>query len=178
MEKEKIQFVWRVTALHTIAYFIAGIFAVIFMKYKEHFASEVLSVFMRPIDSLLVALGPGLQIFRGIILGFVLLPIMNILIVDKGWIKLFVLTLGLSYFLTIGPVFGSFEGYVYTTLPIQYHLLGLPEALIYTFLLSYLLGLWYKKPAKIWNTLTSICLVLILLMSMMGALAAKGIINS
>jgi len=178
MKNEKIQFVWRITALHTIAYFIAGIIALIFMNYKEHFASDVMAVFMRPVDSVWVALGSGLQLIRGILIGLVLLPVMNILVSEKGWVKLFLLVFGLSYISTIGPTFGSFEGYVYTTLPIQYHLLGLPETLIYTFLFSYLFGLWYKKPTKTWNILTLIGIIMILLMSVLGALSSAGILKS
>lgn len=67
-------FLWRVACSHTIAYWIAGISAVIFLDYKEHYASESMSLLMLPVSSPMVALEPSLQIIRGAILAFVLYP--------------------------------------------------------------------------------------------------------
>lgn len=69
MINDNLKFVYRITASHTIAYFFAGIFAVVFMNYKEHYASDTLGLLMLPVDAPMVALGPGLNIIRGIILG-------------------------------------------------------------------------------------------------------------
>jgi hypothetical protein len=33
-------FAWRVTASHTVAYSIAGLFALAFLDYREHFATD------------------------------------------------------------------------------------------------------------------------------------------
>jgi hypothetical protein len=126
------------------------------MHYKEQFAADIMSTIMRPFDSPLVALGAGLQIFRGVIIALVLLPFKEILISRSGWIKLAGLILGLSYISTIGPTFGSFEGYIFTKIPLQYHLLGIPEALIYVFLFTISFYLWYKKPNKAFYYLNSI----------------------
>jgi hypothetical protein len=170
-------FIWRVISTHTIAYFVAGIFAVFFMHYKDQFAADIMSSIMRPFDSPWVALGAGLQIFRGIIIAFVLLPFKEILISRSGWIKLSGLILGLSYISTIGPTFGSFEGYIFTKIPLQYHLLGIPEALIYVFLFSISFYLWYKKPNKAWNIISTIFIILIVLMSFLGYLSSIGLIK-
>jgi hypothetical protein len=70
-KNEIATFIWRVVSTHTIAYFVAGIFAVFFMHYKEQFAADIMSTIMRPFDSPLVALGAGLQIFRGVIIDLV-----------------------------------------------------------------------------------------------------------
>jgi hypothetical protein len=46
-----------------------------------------------------VVLGPGLQIFRGVFLSLVLLPLKNMFIEEKnGFAKLGILILGLSFF--------------------------------------------------------------------------------
>ena len=39
-----LTFLWRVTYSHTIAYWLAGVFAVTFLNYREIFASESLSM--------------------------------------------------------------------------------------------------------------------------------------
>lgn len=176
-KNEVITFIWRVVSTHTIAYFIAGIFAVFFMHYKERFAADIISTIMRPFDSPWVAVGAGLQIFRGTIIALVLLPFKEILISRNGWIKLAGLILGLSYISTIGPTFGSFEGYIFTKIPLQYHLLGIPEALSYIFFFTISFYLWYKKPNKAWNIISTIFIVLIVLMSFLGYLSTIGLIK-
>ena len=176
-KSESVTFIWRVASIHTIAYFIAGIFALLFMNYKGHFASDIMSVIMRPIDSPWVALGSGLQLIRGIIIALVLLPFKEIVISKNGWIKLLGLVLGLSYISTIGPTFGSFEGYIYTKIPLQYHLLGIPETLLYVLLFSLPLFVWYKKPIKVWNIIVIILVVLIVIMNILGYLSSMGLIK-
>ena len=124
-------FVWRITATHTIAYFVAGIFAILVLKYDKIFGAGALS-FMRPTDSPWVAAGPGLQVIRGLLLSLFLFPFRSVFFESKnGWIKFWLLSFGLSYLLTISAATGSFEGVIYTNTPIKYHLIGIPEILIY-----------------------------------------------
>lgn len=174
---KRSKFVLRITAAHTISYFIAGIFALIFMDYKQQFGGEIISEIMRPFDSPWVAIGSGLQIIRGLILSLIFLPFRDVLVSKKGWIKLFGLLFGLSYFLTIGPTFGSFEGYIYTKIPFQYHLLGIPEMLIYIFLFTFSISIWYEKEKKWFNIISIILIILIVLMSFLGLLSSLGIIE-
>jgi hypothetical protein len=177
MDKNSLKFIYRITIAHTIAYFIAGIFALLFMNYKEHFASESLGMLMLPVDSPMVALGPSLNILRGIILGFILLSVRTVILGDKGFLKLAMLTLGMSFISTIGPTPGSFEGYIYTKLPVQYHILGIPETLIYVSLFAGILWLWYKSEKKYFNRIAIALVVLILLMSFSGYMLAQGLLN-
>ena len=65
-------FVWRICSAHVIAYFTAGVFALLFLDYRTHFSSESLALLMRPVSSPWVALGPGLQIFRGVLIALAL----------------------------------------------------------------------------------------------------------
>jgi hypothetical protein len=73
MEKKEslVKYFWQITYAHTISYFIAGIFAITFMRYGELFELEIYSGQVRSIDDPMVLLGPGLQIFRGMILGLI-----------------------------------------------------------------------------------------------------------
>ncbi len=177
MQSNSFKFVYRITVAHTVAYFFAGIFAVVFMNYREHYASESLGLLMLPVNSPLVALGPGLNIIRGIILGLILLSVRNMILGDKGFLKLAILTLGLSFISTIGPTPGSFEGYIYTKLPFQYHLLGIPETLLYVAMFSGIPYLWYKTEKKYFNVIAIVLVVLILLMSFAGYMQALGLLN-
>ncbi len=149
----------------------------VFMNYKDHYASDSLGLLMLPVDSSMVALGPGLNIFRGVFLGIILLSVHSMILGSYGFLKLAILTLGISFISTIGPTPGFFEGYIYTKLPIQYHLLGIPETLFYVVLFNVIPYLWYKSEKKYLNVIAIILVVLILLMSFAGYLKANGLIN-
>jgi hypothetical protein len=176
MEKKQglVKYFWQVTYAHTIAYFVAGIFALFIMNYRDLFATEIISSFMHPVDTPIVALGPVLQIFRGIILALILLPLRKTFFEEKhGLIKLGIIIIGLSLLSTIGPTMGSFEGYIYTKIPYMYQILGYPEAIIYVLLFIGILYVSIKyNHKKILTILSIVIMVLISFMSIMGFIMA------
>lgn len=177
MDKSKLTFIYRVTYAHMISYFLAGLFALFFMNYREHYASQYLVGYMRQISDPMVALGPGLQLFRGLILGLCLLPLKKLILHEqKGYLKLGGLILGLSSISTIGPAPGSFDGVIYTLLPLRYHLLGIPETLLYIVLLVTILAFSYTRESKIITWLSAASILIILLFSVLGYLSAKGLL--
>lgn len=168
-------FLWRVTYSHMIAYFIAGLFAVTFMNYKEHFASDSLALLMRAVDSPIVALGPMLQIIRGLIIGLVLLPVRKVFVEEKyGFLKLALLIFGLSFIATIGPAPGSFDGIIYTILPIQYHILGIPETILYILLFTAILHFSYHNDKRWVSILAIVFVFTICIFGILGYLSAIG----
>ncbi len=175
-EKQKglwFQFWWRVTACHIMTYFIAGISAMTLLRYDEFFAKEIMS-FMRPIDSPWVAAGVSLQIIRGILFALVLWPVKDVFLkTNKGWLKLWLLFIGLAILGTAGPAPGSIEGIIYTRIPFLDHVRGLPEVVIQTLLFSVMLFYWYKKPARTWNVLLGIGVALVVLMSVAGVFMGR-----
>lgn len=169
----KGKFLWRVVAAHVFAYTVAGLFAVAVLDYESLYAVPPLSHFMKQLNDPMVALAPVLQLFRGAILAFVLWYFRRTLLAEKyGHFKIALLILGLSYISTVGPVLGSFDGYVFTTFPIRYHLLGLPETLIYVFVFSSGLWLWYQKEPRWFNTIAIIWIALMSLFGILGAIYA------
>lgn len=179
LKDEFFQFSWRVTSLHMIAYNIAGLLALFLMNYEEQFISESLALLMKPVNSPMVALGAGLQIIQGSVISIILFPFRYVFLnAKKGWLFLILLTAGYTLFSpqVAGP--GTFEGVIYTTIPLKYHLLGLPEVFIYSVVFSVFLPYWYRHPRKRWNIIATAGLCLIFLMSVLGYLAAVGIIPS
>jgi len=170
MEKKYylVKYFWQIIYAHTIAYFIAGIFAMSLMNYKELFANDIISSFMRSVDEPIIVLGGTvLQIIRGIIIALIILPLRKIFLEEKyGLIKLGLIIFGFSYLSTIGPGIGSFEGYVYTLIPVIYQIWGLPEALIYIGLFIGILFLAIKYKHKIIMTILPI--ILMVFLSLMG----------
>jgi hypothetical protein len=176
MEKRHnlVKYFWQITYAHTIAYFIAGLFAVIVMNYRDLFATEIISSFMYSVDEPIVALGPFLQILRGIIIALVLLPLRKTFFEEKhGLKKLGLIIIGLSLLSTIGPTVGSFEGYIYTKIPYMYQILGYPEAILYVLLFIGIIKISIKYEHKKIITILSIIIVsLIGLMGIMGYIMA------
>ena len=174
MEKKQnlIKYFWQIIYAHTIAYFVAGIFALVVINYRDLYTTEIISSFMQPIDAPIVGLGPFLQIFRGIILALILLPLRKSFFEEKhGLIKLGIIIIGLSQLSTIGHTMGSFEGYIYTKIPYTYQILGYPEAIIYVLLFIGILNISIKYAYKKITTILPIIIVsLICLVSAMGFL--------
>lgn len=115
---------------------------------------------------------PGLQIFRGVLIALALLPVRGFLYGKNGFLKLAWLVLGLSFISTIGPTPGSFDGYIYTILPVQYHLGGIPEAVLYTALFAGILAFWHKSGKRYVTVLSIVLVAIIVLLSVMGFLGA------
>lgn len=174
-----VEFAWRTASVHMVAYFAAGLFALLFMGYRELFGSSSLSTLMRPVDSPIVALGPILQAAMGIALGLILHPFRESFIgTRRGWLRLFLLIAGLSVFAPQVPGPGTFEGLVYTKLSLADHLAGLPETLAYSLCFSLLLPLWYARPGRAWNAAAAIAILLIAAASLLGWAKAAGFLGA
>jgi len=169
-------FAWRVVALHMVTYFLAGIVAFFALDYRAVFESGPMSGFLRPIDSIWIPIGPSLQWVRGLLFAVVLYPIADSFLFKKnGWLILWGLFVGLAILGTCAAPGGSLEGVIYTRLSLKAHLFGLPEIMSQTLLFSLGLVAWCRRPARWMNVLGIIAVVLIVLMSGLGALAAAGL---
>jgi hypothetical protein len=170
MEKNDnlVKYFWQIIYSHTIAYFIAGIFALVVVNYRDLFATEIISSFMLSVDEPIVALGGTfLQIFRGIIIALIILPLRKVFFEERyGLTKLGITIFGVSLLSTIRPTMGSFEGYIYTKIPVMYQILGYPEAIIYILLFIGLLKFSKKYGHKKIITISSI--IIMILLSLMG----------
>ena len=162
-------FFWRVTASHMITYFIMGIIAYTVLDYRSAFETPPLSNLMRPVDSAWVALGPALQVFRGLVFSMALWFFKENFLFNKyGWLKLWGLLIGLSIMSTVGAAPGSIEGFIYTTIPFHTQLKGYLEVLPQTLLFSLLVYFWYDRPGRWWNIVSAILVIIIISLSLMG----------
>jgi len=177
--KENFKFAWRVIVAHTVAYFIAGLVATNLFNYNELFINGTLSLFMKPTTDPMVALGPCLQIIRGVVMALVLLPIQKVFTERKyGFLKLGILIFGLSVLSTFAAAFGSIDGFIYTRLSLMEQIIGYPEAFLWIFLFIGILWIFYKFEKKAINIIAIVLLTLIVLMSILGYLAALQIITT
>ena len=175
-----VRYFWQVTSAHTISYFIAGIIGMAVFNYQEWWSSEYMSTFYRDIDAPIVALGGGfLQIFRGVIVALILLPLRKTFFEEKyGLLKLALIIFGFSIISTYGAVITSFEGLIYLKVPFIYHIKGIPEGLIWLTLFIGILFISIKySHKKIVTILPIIIVALIVLMTTIAFFGAMGYIN-
>ena len=130
---------------------------------------------MKPTNSPIVALGPALQCIRGLLFAAVFYPFWNFILNHKHsvWL-LWSLFLGLAILGACGAMPGSFEGMIYTIIPIKTQFLMLPEIVIQTLMFSAGLIVWYRYPRKWYNVMMIILLVAIVFMSTAGYIALSN----
>jgi len=143
------RFVVRATVIHVVTYFVVGIVAALAIDYATLFEQPVIRDYMRPFGSVSLLIGPVVQILRGIIIGLVLLAFRRGLAERSGWLRLWLLLVGIGIFSTYAAAPSSIEGLFYTNIPLWYHAIGLPEMLVQTLLFSVVLAFYLRHPAGV-----------------------------
>lgn len=143
--KEKRNFVFRVTIIHLLTYFICGLIFSKLFNYEYLFKLNNIKYFMRDAYSSASLIGILVQIIRGIILGFILICFKdNILKKKNAWLYLWLVFIGLGVICTPAASPGSIEGLIYTKLPLEFHLKILLEIIIQPLLFSLMITSNYK----------------------------------
>ena len=159
-------FWWRITMTHMVSYFVAGILSWKFNNISETYDTYMMSAVSKPLNSPWIASATTFQIITGMLWSSVLWPFKEVILGKNGWLKLWLLLVGLAIIGTEVPTSGSIEGVIYLKIPIAEHLKSLPEVLLQTLICSYLLFAWYARPKKLWNIIAIIFLVFFVLMSL------------
>ena len=140
------RYVIKVTIYHIVTYIVAGIVFSTLFNYRELYQLGNTVYFMRPFDSTSSFIGPVIQIVRGAIFGLICLLFRPHLKEERlGYLKLFLIILVIGIINTPGPAPGSIEGIIYTQLPWQLHIFGLPEIIVQVFVFSFLVAGIDKK---------------------------------
>ena len=143
-------FIGRVTVVHVVTYFVFGILAA-FAVPGGHMMYSIpeMDIYFRPISSPHVMAGTLFQLMRGPIIAIGIYPFRQVFIQDKwGWLYLWGLFLTLSVLAPAGAAPGSIEGYVYTKLPVWFHLTYLPDIMLQTLAFSVLVFIWERRREK------------------------------
>ena len=178
MDTNRLTF-WGITlrtiVVHTITYFIVGLFAFTILDYRARFAEVGLSSFMRSTDNPLVMAGPLFQPIRGILFGLVFYLLRDAFFSGKnGWLTMWIVLVVVGIFSTFGPSPGSVEGLVYTTVPVSRQLVGLIEVLVQSLLLSFVLFYWVNHPEKRWLTWVFVVgFIIVLVLPALGLLVGQ-----
>ncbi len=160
---------------HTVTYFVMGALAFFVLGYERLYAETSLKYIMRQTTEPIVMAGPLFQPLRGAIFGVVFVLLRRSLFEQGGgWLRLWAVLVALGILNTFGPAPGSVEGMVYTTLPLRVQFIGLPEVLLQSLLLSFVVFHWVSGPPRKWlRWLMGSAFCLVILLSSLGLLAGQ-----
>jgi hypothetical protein len=130
---------------------------------------------MRQVTEPIVIAGPLFQPIRGILFGLVFYLLREPFFGKKnGWLVMWATLVVLGIIGTFGPTPGSLEGVVFTVFPLRLHLVGLPEVLLQSLLLSLAVSYWVKHPQKKWlNWVMGLAFIVILIFPILGLLVGR-----
>jgi hypothetical protein len=166
----------KTAIVHTVTYFVTGFVAFTLLDYTERFADPAVAGFMRQGGDPWVASGPLFQVVRGALLGAAFYPVRELVFARKnGWLTLWSVLVVVGILAPFGAAPSSIEGMVYTTLPMSFHLMGLPEVLTQALLLAFASHYWVNHPGRKWLAwVFGVAFALVLVMSVLGVLAGLG----
>jgi hypothetical protein len=170
--------VTRVTMIHTVTYFVIGLLSFMFLDYSARYADPAVAVALRQTDHPLVTAGPLFQVLRGFLFGIAFYALRDFIFSkQRGWLTLWLVLLIVGIFSPFSSAPGSIEGIVYSTLPLWFHFMSLPELIIQSFLLAFLTHYWVNHPEKPWLTISlAILFTMIVLLVGLGVLSSSGVL--
>lgn len=170
----------KTAAVHTVTYFTVGVLSYLFLDYTAKYADPTVANFVRQTADPLVAAGPFFQILRGLLFGLAFYVLRESIFPHKrGWLTLWLALVIIGIFSPFGAAPSSIEGLIYTVLPLWFHMVNFPELFIQSGLLAILAHYWVNYPEKRWlNWSFGIMTALVVLLSLLGALSAFGILKS
>lgn len=175
MRPTLLEVIVKAGIIHTISYLIMGFLAYTLFDYEHLYAETSLKLLMRQVNEPLVMAGPLFQPIRGALFGIVFYLLRESFFrKQSGWLVMWIALVVLGIIGTFGPTPGSFEGVIYTILPLRIHLIGLPEVIIQALLLSLGLFYWVNHSGKTWlNWTLGIVFFFILLLPLLGLLIGQ-----
>lgn len=129
----------KVAVIHTLTYIFFGIFFSNIFNYREIYENVIVSNFMRGFESPLTVIGPFLQPIRAVFIAIALFPIRKIIITKFGWFIVWLIFVCIGIIAAPSAAPTSIEGLIYNQLPIEFHLINLPELFLQTFSFSVIL---------------------------------------
>ena len=157
---------------HTVTYFAAGVTALLLFDYQSLMSEPSLALTMRPIDHPMVMAGPLLQPVRGFLLGLVFFVLRESFFGSaRGWLRMWMVLVFVGILGTFGAPAGSLEGVIYTTLPVSRHLIFLPETLVQSLVLSWVVFHWVVRRPKWLDWTMGVAFVVVLTLPALGLLA-------
>jgi len=169
----------KTTQVHTVTYFLVGLLSFLIFDYATRYADPSVAAALRPTDHPLVKAGPLFQVLRGFLLGIVFYAMRDLVFTPRrGWLILWLVLLVVGILSPFSSAPGSIEGIVYSTLPLWFHLMSLPELLVQSFLLAFGSHYLVNHAEKRWmNTMLVVMFTVICLLTLLGILSSFGFLS-
>ncbi|MEV4665048.1 hypothetical protein AB0J85_24235 [Micromonospora echinofusca] len=134
-----LRFVASAALSHVATYLLVGLIASRALDYADILGRPVIGDYYLPYGSVDIVASTTLQVLRGVLFGVVLLPFRGVLAASRwGWLWLWAVFVTIGILGTPAAAPSSFEGLLYTRLPLWFHAVGLPEMLLQTMAFSVL----------------------------------------
>jgi len=144
---------WKTIVVHTVTYFFTGIVCYVVFDYPAKFSDPTYAGALRPLNHPLVMAGPIFQPIRGLLFAVVFYLLRDAFFSRRsGWQTMWNVLLILGILSPFGPAPCSIEGMIYTPFPFWAHITGLPETVVQSLLLAYVLHYWVNHPNTKWLT--------------------------
>lgn len=169
---------FKATVVHTVTYFVIGLLSFALLDYTTKYADPAVAVVYRQMGDPMIAAGPLFQVLRGFLFGIAFYAARGAFFASpRGWLSLWLVLMVVGIFAPFGAAPGSVEGFVYSKLPVWFHLITLPELIVQSFLLAVLTHYWVHHPEKAWlRWFFGVAMTIVVLLAVLGALAALGVL--
>ena len=169
---------WKSMLVHTVTYFIVGLLSFLLLDYSSNYADPIVSASLRQTDHPMVTAGPLFQVLRGFLFGIVFYALRDSFFSQpRGWTTIWLVLICVGILSPFSAAPGSIEGFVYSTLPVWFHIMSLPELFIQSFMLAFLTHYWVNHPEKKWLSLSfGIVFAIVTLLAFLGILSALGLL--
>jgi hypothetical protein len=159
----------KTTLVHTVTYFMIGFLSFQLLDYSARYADPAVVIALRQTNHPLVTAGALFQVLRGLLFGMAFHAIRQIIFpIRRGWLTLWLVLLIVGIFSPFSSAPGSIEGIVYSTLPMWFHIMSLPELIFQSFLLASLTYYWVNRPEERWLSISfGTLFVVIVLLALM-----------
>lgn len=146
------ELVLKSAVVHTITYFVMGVFAYFVFDYATVFGSPPFDTFMRPTDDPIVATGVFYQPVRGALFGAVFFLLRDSLFTRPlGWLVIWAMLVVVGIIDTFAAAVGSIEGMIYMSMPLATHFgIGLIEVYTQSLLLAVGVFVWVRRREWRW----------------------------
>lgn len=138
---------YRTTISHTVTYFVTGVIAAVLFGYATRMIRpDVAPIIRKMTDPILIA-SPLFQPFRATLLAIVFYLLRDVLFSNrKGWLIMWCMLVVIGILTPFSASWGGIEGMIFFNLPLWDHIVGWPEVLSQTLLLSLILTYWVDHP--------------------------------
>lgn len=138
---------YRTIVAHTVTYFATGVVAATLFGYATRMSRPDVAPIIRQLTDPILMATPLFQPVRAALLAIVFYLLREVLFNNRrGWLILWCTLVVLGILTPFSASWGGIEGMIFFNFPIWDHIVGWPEVVTQTLLLSVLLTYWVDHP--------------------------------